>query len=54
MGKATYGTSFNSLSALIMNCDATAANSKPMMRVVIFKAIGLSHFAPVAESLKMT
>jgi len=40
---AHHSMTFSSLSALIMNCDATAASNKPMMRVVIFMAMGLSH-----------
>ena len=36
------GISFKSRSALIMNCEAMAANSKPMIRVVIFRAMGFN------------
>lgn len=49
-----YGMTFNSRRALIINCDATAARSRPMMRVVIFMAMGLIHFAPLELSRSTT
>jgi len=43
------GIILSSRSALIMNCDATAANRRPMIRVAILIAIGFSQAAPLAE-----
>ena len=44
-----HGMSFSSRRALIMNCKATEARRRPMIRVVIFMAMGLSQRAPEAD-----
>src|SRR5450759_1488591 len=47
-----HKTPFRACKAFNRNCMATAASNRPMMRVPIFKAIGLSQRAPRADQCR--
>ncbi len=42
------------LTAFKANCMATAASNRPMIRMAILITIGLSRFAPLAETRRIT